>query len=432
VYWEAIQQWLASTRLLRRLAETLFRGRARRHLAALDHQDIARCQYRTLRGLVHQAHATRFGREHDFWRIRTPADFRRLVPLRSRAEFWRDYWQPAFPYLSGVTWPAPIPSLIAQPARMPPYLPAPPALWINHRRAALTALSFIVSARPAARLFSGRILLVSDGPALTLPAPGVHSGSVEWLGVYDLPPRLRPYTFPPPVGEGPDESADGRLRRLVQSAVGRPVTCIAGDAGVLARFFDLCRLETGWRKVADVWPGLTAILYQRQPGAPGAEQLLAEVGPVTRREPILLLEACFRPEGALAVEDPRHGCLRLLADHGVYFEFVPLDEVGKPRPSRLGVTDVEPGCPYALALSSPAGVWACLADLSVSFLRRDPPLLRILEAPPHALASPHGLTTRTAERLSPPPQLHPRNGDNQGERSERPDRIPLSGHADRE
>jgi hypothetical protein len=173
----------------------------------------------------------------------------------------------------------------------------------------------------------------------------------------------------------------------------------------LARFFGLCKNETGWRRVADVWPGLAAVFYQRGPGDPGHDHLAAEVGGADGPAPVLFLETCFRPEGAVAVEDPRHGCLRLLAQHGVYFEFVPSEELGQPRPARHGAAEVEPGVPYALALSSAAGLWACLEGTRVCFERRDPPLLRLLEAPEsRAPGSPASTRRDPCDRhnLSPP------------------------------
>ncbi len=378
MFWDALQQWLVGTRLVRRLTDTLFRGRARRHVAALDHLDAARSQLRILRGLVHLGHTTRFGRDHDFRRIRSADDFRRLVPLRTPADFWRDYWQPIFPDLGGSTWPGPIGSLIATPTSETPYVPAPPALWAGHRAAALTALSFVAATRPESRLFSGRMLLVGDGPPVSPVAEGIRTGSFESLGLNDLPARLRPYSLiPGPCGDAacPPES---QLRSLAEKALRLPVTCVAGRAEVLDRFLALCRSESGWSRGADVWPGLTAVLYGNAPGGGPRRALAEQLGVPERGQPPLLMEACVRAEGAVAVEDPRHGCLRLLTDHGVYFEFVPAEEVGRPHPVRHGLGEVVPGVPYAVALTSAAGVWACLAGGRVCFERREPPLLRVL------------------------------------------------------
>src|SRR5262245_11731728 len=80
--WDALPAWLVDNRFFRQAAVAVLRRQARRQLVELDHQDAVRCQTRILRGLVHKAHATPFGRAHDFPRIHTAADFRRLVPLR--------------------------------------------------------------------------------------------------------------------------------------------------------------------------------------------------------------------------------------------------------------------------------------------------------------------------------------------------------------
>jgi hypothetical protein len=53
---------------------------------------------------------------------------------------------------------------------------------------------------------------------------------------------------------------------------------------------------------------------------------------------------------------PRPGeGMRLVADNGMFFEFVPVDEIGKTNPTRLWVGDVEPGVDYAIALTTCAG-----------------------------------------------------------------------------
>jgi hypothetical protein len=317
------------------------RVRGRRLLTRLDQTDAARAQLRTLLGLLHQARATRFGVAHDFRRIRTAADYRRLVPLTTRARLWRDAWDPALPHLAGATWPA-LPSA---------------ALRAANAAALRTALALALHARPQARLLAGRTVWLDDDIALSPEPAHPTPRARDAFGPACLPWELRPHA-----------SAD-----LDPSA---PVTCVGGSAARLLKLFEQARYATGRERVTDVWPTLAVVFYSRRPPDPGAAALRAELG-----DGVLLLEVGALREGVFAVEDPRYGLPRLLPDHSLYFEFVPAAEAGRPDPPRLGLAEVECGAPYEIALTSPAGVWACRVGVSVQFERRDPFLVRFVPTP---------------------------------------------------
>lgn len=405
-------QWLADTRLARTVVDNIVRGLARRRLAELDQQTAARSQNRVLLGLVHRAQTTRFGRDHDFPRIRTITDFQRLVPLRTPAELWREYWQPTFPNLAGATWPGPIPYLAVSSVQSNgpfPYIPVSPDLWAAQQTAALTALAFVMHARPRSRFCSGRLFLLGGGTTLTPLGNTGAVDSLEAIAIRELPTVLRPYACSLPGSDSPEsDTIDSRFpQELALRAAQLPVTCLAGTMERLIRFVTHVKRATGRERLADIWPSLAAVLYARgavEPDRARLESAIASPG-------VLCLEMYFRPEGAIAIEDPQRGHLRLLPDHGVYFEFVPVDQVGKLRPERYSVAEVKLGVPYALALSSAAGIWACLVGSVVRFEQRNPPLLRLVETrvpwEPAARREPAPVPSASPARalISPP---HPR------------------------
>ena len=319
---EAVNRRLLDSRVVRLAADAVLRARGRSEIARRDRQSAARRQLRILLGLLHEATTTPFGRAHDFRRIRTEADFRRLVPLRTSAELRR----------------------LATP---PSLLDGGRACRQTIRAAWQTALAFVAAARPQGRLLSGRMVFLGEPEARTLP----------WLP--------RSYAL--------RNAEDAAANRLVRT----PATCFAGSAERIVSLLDQVRWITGRERVAELWPNLTAVLYSRgspqDEWAPHLRELLGEK--------VLLLETCFLPEGPIAVEDPRRGRLSLLFDHGVYLEFTPAAEAGKPDPTRHGLTEVEPGVVYEIAMSSPAGLWACRTGTAVRFERRDPPLVHLVEAP---------------------------------------------------
>ncbi|MHB1426954.1 MAG: GH3 family acyl-acid amido synthetase [Gemmataceae bacterium] len=381
-----VQGWIWDSSLVRRAAEVVLGAAGRRHLARLDRLAPARCQRNILLGLLHQAQGTRFGRDHDFRRIRTVADFRRLVPLCTRAELWRDYWQPVYPHLAGATWPAEEDG--ARSVSEGHTSLTLRTLSFCHQAALRTALALVAHARPRARLLSGAWLLVSD--------VGPSSRMENAILAQRLPTLLRPYTVLSTAIESE------RLAHL-------PLTGLIGPAERLLSLLANVKQMRGKASVRDIWPRLSVILYTRRPSAGPVVAFRAEVG-----DDVLLMEMAGRAEGPIAVEDSRFGAQRLLFDHGVYFEFVPPAQAGEPRCPRYGIEEIELDVPYELAITSPAGLWACRIGRTVCLERRDPPLLRFVET---AIRPPTPAEVRRPARrtdLIPPtqplPQPHLQSG----------------------
>jgi len=368
VYWEATPGWLAESRLARGLIDTVCRSAARRRLVELDHLSPARCQALTLRGLVHQAGATTFGRDHDFRRIRTADDFRRLVPLSTGGDSCHvsQNLNSVEASANGTTTP----------------VASSPALATAHRKAFFTALAFVANARPRRRVFSGRFLFLEDD------SPGAPAAPCA------------PFPF---------------LMRLQQGDKSgcRPAACVAGETSRLMHFFTRLQEKTGQESITALWPGLTAVLYQRRPGDAGRAELARILGTTPGMAPILL-ETCWRSEGPITAEDPRYGLLRLIPDLGVYYELVPVEEIGKAEPIRHGVAELEPGTSYTLALTSPPGLWARLVGVTMRCERRDPPLFQMIETArpaeqPTAKIAPTVRKDAQSPRPAQPP--HPRSSD---------------------
>ena len=388
-----MQGWVARSSLVRRATEAALAAAGRRHLARLDRLAPARCQRRILLGLVHQAQATRFGRDHDFRRIRTIDDYRRLVPLCNRAELWRDYWQPVYPHLAGATWPA-----------------TPAAVQMAHRSALNTALALAAHIRPRARLLSGALLALSDDR---------RSSRTEQDALAErLPTLIRPYTV---------ASVEIEAERFAHL----PVSGLIGPAERLLFLLEKIKQVRGKRCVRDVWPQLSAILYTRRSSDGPASWLRTEAG-----DDVQLLEMVGRSEGPIAVNDLRPGLFRLLFDHGVYFEFVPPDQADDPRCPRLGIAEIDLDVPYELALTSPAGLWACRIGRTVCLESRDPLLLRFVEtAIRKATAADIRRPTWLAERKLPThplPELHPQSAGTPAAPPENSFHSPWSILADRE
>jgi hypothetical protein len=419
-HWQLLLRRLTATRLARHLTEAVFRFRGRRLLARWDEESAERSQARILLGLVHAAQSTRFGLEHDFRRIRSVEDYQRLVPIRTRAELWRAYWQAAFPQLDGITWPGPVPppALWKFPGESAPTpLCLTPALLASTRATLRTALAQVADARPRRRLLGGQLLLLGDA---VLPLPGAPQ-----LAAQGVPAELRAYAEAGVGWNWGERLPATPLSDLAAAYRRGRVTVLAGPAGRVARFLQCVREQSGEDCIGKVLPDLTAVVCVRPAWEPNPVEPTPDLG-----DGVLVLDAAAQPEGMVALTDPRHGALRVLSDHGLFLEFVPAAEVRLPSPPRHTLTRVETGVPYEVVLTSPAGLWACRVGCTVSFERRDPPLLRLVGPLPAPRPEPAAPVRKDAVTLPPRPS-HRRSGGIPAALPETLARSPWSAPADR-
>jgi hypothetical protein len=373
---------LAARPLVRRLADVAIGRYARRRVARLDHLSADAVQRKTLLRLVRRARHTQFGRDHDFDHVHSVADFRLRVSLRDYEAFWSHYWSKPFPHLQGVTWPGAIPYFALSSGTTSgttKYIPVSPEMLASNRRAALTALALFLASRPGTPLLSGRLFFLGGSTDLIEPGAGsaarsrgarILAGDLSGIVAREASPFVRPFTFPP-ADLALLSDWDRKLDLLAERAARLPITMLSGVPSWLLVLFDRLKKVTGRQRVTDVWPGLRLVIHGGTRFDPYRSLFERELGP-----DVALIDTYPASEGYVATEDPRHGLLRLLPDHDIFFEFVPAEDSSEDRPTRHTVGEVEIGVRYAVAMTTCAGLWSYLPGDTVCFERRDPPLLR--------------------------------------------------------
>src|SRR5688572_11292589 len=162
--------------------------------------DAVAAQEAQLRHLLAEAGATRFGRDHDFAAVRSPADFQAAVPLRKYDDMWRDYWQRDFPVLDDVSWPGRIPYFAVTSGTtgdVTKYIPVSQAMVRSNKKAALDLLAHHIANRPDTRLFGGPNFILGGSTDLVAKAPGVLAGDLSGIAIKTVPWWARARSFPP-------------------------------------------------------------------------------------------------------------------------------------------------------------------------------------------------------------------------------------------
>lgn len=353
----------------------LARLHARRRTTVLARQDAVAAQQAQLLRLVRRAAATPFGQAHDFARIRSVADFQARVPLRRYDEFWRDWWQPHFPRLHGITWPGSTPFFALSSGTTTgtsKYIPVSPAMVRSQAAGGFDLMVHHLTQRRHSRVLGGRIFTLGGSTDLVELAPGIRCGDLSGVLAWRTPALLQRFAFPPP-DIALMKDWDAKVAACIAAAAGVDIRAVTGTPSWLQLLFDRHAAALGRPALArELYPNLELLVHGGVSFAPYRAHFEAFLAGSHAE----LREVYAASEGFIAVADrgPDDG-LRLLSDIGLFFEFIPFDELEQGRPQRHWLADVEPGVDYAIAVSSCAGLWAYLIGDLVRFVSRTPPRL---------------------------------------------------------
>jgi hypothetical protein len=353
-----------------------YAARRRRELERVLAEPAA-AQEATLRRLVGAARDTEFGIAHGFDEIRSVADYQRRVPLRDYLAF-RPLWDRALNGSEDVTWPGRALTWVKTSGTTAgdKLIPVTPAAHRCHLKGGWDALLLAAARVGGARLLGGPMLFLGGCSRLAPAGRGCVVGDLSGLVVRRIPPLLRGrYSPGPEISAIPDW--EPRLGAVAALAARQDLRLLSGMPSWLTILFERIarrRQAAGrpLRDLAECWPNLEVLIHGGMSFAPYRAVFEEWMG-----RALECLEVYPASEGFVAVQTEASGGLTLMLDYGIFYEFVPVEELGAASPRRHTVADVELNRHYAVALSTPAGLWSYLLGDTVRFTARDPLRLTI-------------------------------------------------------
>ncbi len=159
-----------------------------------------------------------------------------------------------------------------------------------------------------------------------------------------------------------------KIERLAQSTIPETVTSISGvptwTLVLIKRILEI----TGKQTLKEVWPDLELYIHGGVSFTPYREQFKKLIG-----EDCTYLEMYNASEGFFAAQDdPNEEGMLLFLNHGIFYEFMPVEEYGKQIPHTIGLDKVKTGKNYALVISTNGGLWRYLVGDTIQFTSLNP------------------------------------------------------------
>lgn len=336
-------------------------------MAALDRlicdpRAVQAVQTQTLLTHCQRGADTEFGRKHGLSRVRSVEDFRSATPARPYAEFepWlermrrgeRNILHPEFIEYYGCS------SGTSDTAAKNKYLPVSREQIRWQQKA-----GFDIAARylqlTGDNAFTGGFVLYLFPPAVVKKEGPVGVSSNPGLMLLHLPRVSRLLSLPkPPLRD--IENYDRKLDAIADTYLDHDVRVMSGTTCWFSNLFD--RLLTAARRrgmdarvVSDIWPNLRVLFGGGVHAEPYREIIAQRFG---RKIPII--DNYNATEGGVfavsdRLDDPG---MAMIPDRGVYFEFVPREQHGRPDARRLALWEVEPGAEYSVVVTTCSGLYA--------------------------------------------------------------------------
>ena len=128
-------------------------------------------------------------------------------------------------------------------------------------------------------------------------------------------------------------------------------------------YFDRIVQKTG-KPVKDLFPNLQVLVQGGVNFEPYKSKLFETIG-----KEIDTIELFPASEGFFAFQDTRdQPGLLLNTNSGIFYEFIPLDQVHSENPTRLNLGEVQLGVQYALIINSNAGLWGYSIGDTIKFV----------------------------------------------------------------
>ena len=359
-------------------ATPILKAYAKMRLAKLNSMDPATTQQEQLLRLLRRANNTVFGSRFSFSTISSVEDYQRIIPLRTYENFWEEFWKESFPHFEGVTWPGKvkyIPVSSGTSSGTTKWIPYTSEMASSNTKAGLDLLVYHLHNRPQSKIFGGKSFILGGSTDLVERAPGIYSGDLSGIAVKTLPwwAKMRYY---PPADIALIKDWEEKIGVLTKGSLQEDIRTLSGVPNWLLILFErlkALRPESGGL-ARNLYPNLEMLVHGGVSFAPYLSQF-QEILEGSKAE---LREVYPASEGFIGVADRGYGDgLRLNLDHGIFFEFVPVDELGSKKPTRHWIKNVQPDINYAVVLTTCAGLWSYMIGDTVKFVDTKTPRVLI-------------------------------------------------------
>ena len=324
-------------------------------------------QDKVFRALLAKAKSTAFGQDHAFETIKTYQDFKNSVPIRDYEQL-RPYIERVVAGEANVLWPGK-PLYFAKTSGTTSgvkYIPISKESMPEHIKAARNALLGYIHETGDTSFVNGKMIFLQGSPVLEKKS-GIDTGRLSGIVAHHVPAYLQKNRLPAYQTNCIDDW-ETKVDAIVAETIHQDMRLISGIPPWVQMYFDKLSQVAKGKKVKDIFKNFSLFVYGGVNFEPYRAKLEEAIG-----KKVASIETYPASEGFIAYQDSQADKgLLVLADAGIFFEFIPVSEYFNENPTRLSLADVALDTNYALILNTSAGLWGYSIGDTVKFVSKEP------------------------------------------------------------
>jgi len=334
-------------------------------------------QREVLQDLVTAAQYTEFGKKYQFSKLFTVKEFKKNIPIHQYEDL-KPYILRMMNGEENILWNTPInwfAKSSGTSSGKSKFIPiSEESLTDNHFKASKDVLTTYYENFPSSDLLTGKGLVIGGSHQLTKvnEEVDVQFGDLSAILMQNSP-FWGQWLRTPELSIALLDEWENKIEKLALVTAEENVTSLAGVPTwtllLLKRILEIKGKET----IKEVWPNLELYINGGVSFIPYREQFEKIIG-----EKINFLEIYNASEGFFAGQQkPDDDGMLLFTEHGIFYEFMTVEEYGKPKPETVGLKDVIVGKNYALVISTTGGLWRYLIGDTIKFTSINPYKIKV-------------------------------------------------------
>jgi hypothetical protein len=232
-----------------------------------------------------------------------------------------------------------------------------------------------------ASVFDGRMIFLSGSPILERMGK-IKSGRLSGIVNHHIPSFVKRNQLPS-WKTNCMEDWELKLKAIIEETKDEDLSLIGGIPSWVQMYFEQLLAETHTKTVKELFPNLKLYVFGGVNFEPYRARFTALLG-----QNVNTIETYPASEGFIAFQDTQtEEGLLLQTDVGIFYEFVPLRELGKENQSRISLAEVQLNENYAIVLNTNAGLWGYLIGDTVRFVSKNPYRIKVTGRTKHFISA---------------------------------------------